>query len=114
MDNAPSPVRKFSSVIGDDAIHFGDHQISIAPALTKDEGQPMSAYTAFFRAGAQADLPAPYAEIWVVLSGVLRVGTATDAVTVRTGDFVHVPEQAPGTVEALEDTRLICISIPAH
>ncbi|ALG08334.1 cupin domain-containing protein [Kibdelosporangium phytohabitans] len=114
MANAPSRARKFSSAIGDDAIHFGDHQISIAPALTKDEGGPMSAYTALFRAGAKADLPAPYAEIWVVLSGSLRVGTGSDAVTVRAGEFVHVPEQAPGIVEALEETRLICVSVPAH
>ena len=114
MGNPPSHVRKFSSAISDGAIHFGDGQISIAPALTKDEGQPMSVYTSFFRAGAQADLPAPYAEIWVVLNGALRVGTASDAVTARAGDFVHVPEQAPGTVEALEDTRLVCISVPAH
>lgn len=114
MGNPPSHARKFSSAIGDGAIHFGDGHISIAPALAKDEGQPMSAYTSFFRAGAQADLPAPYAEVWVVLSGVLRVGTATDAVTARTGEFVYVPEQAPGTVEALEDTRLVCISVPAH
>jgi quercetin dioxygenase-like cupin family protein len=114
MGNTPSHARKFSSVIGDDAIHFGEPQISIAPAITKDEGQPLSAYTSFFRVGAKADLPAPYAEIWVVLSGALRVGTASDAVTVQAGDFVHVPEQAPGAVEALEDTRLICISVPAH
>ena len=114
MGNPPSRARKFSSLIGDDAIHFGDRRISISPALTEDEGQAMSAYTAFFRAGAQADLPAPYAEIWVVMSGALRVGTTDDAVTVQAGDFVHVPEQAPGTVEALEDTRLICISVPAH
>ena len=113
MGNRPSQARRFSSEIGDDAVHFGD-QISIAPALTKDEGQPLSAYASFFRAGARADLPAPYAEVWVVLSGVLRVGTAGDAVTVRAGEFVHVPEQAPGTVEALEDTRLVCVSVPAH
>jgi quercetin dioxygenase-like cupin family protein len=112
--NPPSRVRKFRSAIGDDAIHFGDGEISIAPALTKDEGQSMSAYTSFFRAGARADLPAPYAEIWVVLSGALRVGAAADALTVRPGEFVHVPEQAPGAVEALEDTRLVCISVPAH
>ncbi len=74
----------------------------------------MSAYTSFFREGAHADLPAPYAEIWVVLSGALRVGTASEAVTVREGDFVHVPEQAPGTVEALEDTTMVCVSVPAH
>jgi ethanolamine utilization protein EutQ (cupin superfamily) len=110
----PPQARRFSSVIGDDAVHSGDGRISVAPALTADEGQPMSAYTAFFRAGARADLPAPYAEIWVVLSGVLRVGTAGDAVTARAGDVVHVPEQAPGTVEALEDARLVCVSVPAH
>jgi quercetin dioxygenase-like cupin family protein len=74
----------------------------------------MSAYTAHFRAGANADLPAPYAELWVVLSGAIRVGAGDDAVTARAGDFVHVPQQAPGAVEALEDTKMVCVSVPAH
>ena len=113
MTGTPSRARRFSSAIGDDALRFSDH-ILIAPALGKAEGESMSAYTALFRAGARADLPAPYAELWVVLSGAIRVGTAGDAVTVRTGDFVHVPEQAPGIVEALEDTTMVCVSVPAH
>ncbi len=105
--------RRFSSAIGDDAIRFGDG-ILIAPALGKQESETMSAYTSFFRKGARADLPAPYAELWVVLSGALRVGTGSEAVTVRAGEFVHVPEQAPGMVEALEDTTMVCVSVPAH
>jgi quercetin dioxygenase-like cupin family protein len=113
MTVTPSRARKFSSAVGDDAIRFSDH-ILIAPALDKDQGGPMSAYTSVLRTGAQADLPAPYAEVWVVLSGTLRVGAADEAVTVRAGEFVHVPEQAPGTVEALEDTTMVCVSVPAH
>ncbi|CAM3972709.1 cupin [Kibdelosporangium persicum] len=109
----PSHARKFTSTIGPDAIRFGDG-IVIAPALGKHESEAMSAYTSFFRKGARADLPAPYAELWVVLSGALRVGAASEAVTVRAGDFVHVPEQAPGMVEALEDTTMVCVSVPAH
>lgn len=113
MAATPARVRRFSSVIGDDAVRFGD-QIRIAPALDKEAGGSMSAYTAFFQAGARADLPAAYAEVWVVLSGALRVGTDPDSVTVRAGEFVHVPEQAPGLVEAMEDTTMVCVSVPAH
>lgn len=74
----------------------------------------MSAYPAFFHAGARADLPASYEEVWVVLVGALRVGAGGDAVTVRAGDFVHVPEQAPGVVEAIADTTVVCVSAPPH
>src|SRR5688500_18748455 len=95
----PARARVFSSAIGDDAIRFGD-LIRIAPDLDKEAGGVMSAYTAFFQAGARADLPAPYSEVWVVLDGALRVGAGSAAVTVRAGEFVHVPEQAPGIVEA--------------
>ncbi|GAB2680112.1 hypothetical protein GCM10027088_69940 [Nocardia goodfellowii] len=109
----PPRAHKFSSAIGDDAVRFGD-RILIAPGLDKTAGGSMSAYTSFFYAGARADLPAPYAEVWVVLSGALRVGDQSDAVTVRAGEFVHVPEQAPGIVEALEDTTMVCVSVPAH
>ena len=113
MDVTPPRVRRFSSTIGDDAIRFGDG-ILIAPALGKEASRMMSAYTSFLYAGARADLPATYAEVWVVLSGALRVGAGSDAVTVGAGDFVHVPEQAPGVVEALEDTTMVCVSVPAH
>lgn len=109
----PPRVRKFSSAIGDDAVRFDD-RIRIAPGLDEAAGGSMSAYTAFFHAGARADLPAPYAEVWVVLGGALRVGDGSAAVTVRAGEFVHVPEQAPGVVEALEDTTMVCVSVPAH
>ena len=113
MAAMPPRVRRFSSTIGDDAVRFGD-RILIAPALGREASRSMSAYTSFFHAGARADLPAPCAEIWVVLGGALRVGAGSDAVTVRAGDFVHVPEQAPGVVEALEDTTMVCVSVPAH
>ncbi|MEV6816348.1 cupin domain-containing protein, partial [Micromonospora sp. NPDC051296] len=103
MDATPPQARRFSSTIGDDAIRFGD-RILIAPALDKEASRSMSAYTSLLYAGARAGLPAPYAEIWVVLSGAVRVGAGSDAVTVHAGDFVHVPEQAPGVVEAIEDT----------
>ena len=113
MAVAGSKARKFSSAVGDDAVRFSD-DIRIAPALDKQEGGSMSAYTAHFRAGASAELPAPYAELWVVLSGELRVGAGDDAVTARAGDLVHVPQEAPGAVEALEDTTVVCVSVPAH
>jgi len=113
MTAKPPKPRRFSSVMGDDAVRFGDH-IFIAPALGKNDGGSMSAYTAFFDAGARAELPASYAEVWVVLHGVLRVGAETDAVTVHAGDYVHVPEETPGAVEALEDSTIVCVSVPAH
>ncbi|MFW5417743.1 cupin [Nocardiopsis sp. CNT-189] len=113
MADASPRARRFSSQIGEDAVRLND-RIVIAPALAEEAGGPMSAYTSFLGAGARADLPAPYAEVWVVLGGALRVGAGEDAVTVRAGDFVHVPEEAPGTVEALEDTTMVCVSVPAH
>ncbi|PMR62381.1 cupin [Verrucosispora sp. ts21] len=113
MSDTSTRVSRYSSVIGNDAVRFDD-RILVAPGLSKEVGRSMSAYTAFFAAGARADLPAPYAEVWVVISGALRVGAEGDAVTVRSGDFVHVPQQAPGTVEALEDTTMVCVSVPAH
>jgi quercetin dioxygenase-like cupin family protein len=113
MAATPPRARRFSSAIGDDAVRSGD-RILIAPALGEEVSRSMSAYTSFFPAGARADLPASYEEVWVVLGGALRVGVEGDAVTVRAGDFVHVPEQAPGIVEALEDTTMVCVSVPAH
>ncbi len=113
MTVRPARVRRFSSVVGEDAVRFSD-LIRIVPGLDAAAGRSMSAYTASLSAGARADLPAPYAEVWVVLGGALRVGAGAEAVTARAGDFVHVPEQSPGAVEALEDTTVVCVSVPAH
>ncbi|RKN51068.1 cupin domain-containing protein [Micromonospora endolithica] len=113
MPDPSARARRFSSTIGDDAVRFGDG-ILVAPGFRDEIDRSMSAYPAFFAAGARADLPAAYAEVWVVISGALRVGAGGDAVTVRSGDFVHVPAQAAGIVEALEDTTMVCVSVPAH
>lgn len=114
MADVPSGLMKSSSVVGDGAIQFGDQQIFVSPAVTKVEGHSLSAYASFFQEGEQADLPAPYAEVWVLLSGSLRVGDSDDTVTVQAGEFLLVPEQTPGVVEALEDAQLVCVSVPAH
>ncbi|MEU5963674.1 hypothetical protein ABZ777_20935 [Micromonospora parva] len=113
MPDPSARTRRFSSTISDDGVRFDD-RILVGPGFRDEASGPMSAYPAFFARGARADLPAAYAEVWVVISGALRVGAGDDAVTVRSGDFVHVPEQAPGTVEALEDTTVVCVSVPAH
>ncbi|GAA3786419.1 cupin domain-containing protein [Micromonospora maritima] len=113
MPDPSARARRFGSTIGDGATPFGDG-ILVASGFRDETDRSMSAYPAFFTAGARADLPAAYAEVWVVISGAIRVGAEGDAVTAGPGDFVHVPRQAPGTVEALEDTTMVCVSVPAH
>lgn len=113
MTSMPSRARRFSSAIGDDAVRFGD-RILICPRPRHGGRRVDERLHLDFSAGARADLPAPYAEVWVVLSGTLRVGTESDVVTVGAGDFVHVQEQTAGVVEALEDTTMVCVSVPPH
>lgn len=93
---------------------FGERDITMTPAVEASEGGALSAYSASFGAGEVADLPAPYEEVWVVLSGQLRLDSHGQSLTARTGDLVHVPSDSPGTVEALELTALACVSVPAH
>lgn len=77
-------------------------------------GAPLSAYTAHFGAGARADLPAPYAEVWVVLRGRLRIVAESTERGVDSGSYLYVPANSVGRVEAIEDTTLVCVSVPAH
>lgn len=114
-DSVPEPpsVRGFGSVAGDDAVRFSD-EILLVPGLGKEAGAGMSTYTTHLAAGAEAALPAPYEEVWVVLSGALRVGLGPEAVSVLAGEHVHVPADAPGVVRAIEATTMVCISVPAH
>lgn len=93
---------------------FGTKAISIAPALLKEDGGPMSAYFSRFRKGETADLPAPYSEIWVVISGSLRLRLAESTLTANAGEFLYVPAETLGEVLAVTDAEMICISVPAH
>jgi ethanolamine utilization protein EutQ (cupin superfamily) len=108
------PVRCFSPGGESGPVRFGDRRIVITPAVEAAEGGPLSTYSAFFGAGERADLPAPYDEVWVVIRGRIVVGETGRMVSAAAGDHLHVPRDSPGQVEAIEDTELICISVPAH
>ncbi|RIQ14431.1 cupin domain-containing protein [Jiangella rhizosphaerae] len=114
MTQATPSVRSFGTAMSDRTIQVGHRQIFVTPAVEKTDGGPLSAYSARFGRGEVADLPAPYEEVWVVLRGALRIRGGSGEVVVGAGDFVQVPEQSPGTVEAIEDTVLVCVSVPAH
>lgn len=88
--------------------------ITLTAGVTAGEGGAFSTYTARFAAAERAPLPAPYAEVWVVLSGALRIGPPGEEVQAVAGQYLHVPEHSPGHVEAIETTVIIAVSVPAH
>lgn len=109
------PVARVFSFANDNGwTRFGEQEIYINMAVEKIEGRPLSAYSAAFGCGERAELPAPYDEIWVVFHGRIRVGDRDNVVEAKAGDYVHVPEQTPGEVVAMEDTHIVCVSAPAH
>jgi ethanolamine utilization protein EutQ (cupin superfamily) len=115
VDNSPSRVRAFDTERNEGrTLQFGERQVFITPGVEQSEGGPLSAYSAHFGRGERADLPAPYEEVWVLLRGRLRIRGGDADVTVSAGEYLHVPEDSPGEVEALEDTTLVCVSVPAH
>lgn len=115
MKESAGAVRVFGSTISEErSIRFGDHRIFLTPGVEAVEGGPLSAYTAAFGVGERADLPAAYEEVWVVVRGRLRIRTADTEVTAGAGDYLHVPEDTPGEVDVLDDTTLVCVSVPGH
>lgn len=115
MTEGPTPMRTFDSAVASSASRqLGERSIVITPAVEATEGGPLSAYSARFGAGERAELPAPYEEVWIVISGLLRLGPAGAETTVGPGQFVHVPEHSPGHVEAVEATVLVSVSVPPH
>ena len=114
MTRSVPAVRRFTRELNDHSVQFGERQIWVTPAVEASEGGPLSAYSAHFGQGEQAELPAPYEEVWTVLSGQLRVSCGPSVSLVHSGEFLHVPEDTPGWVEAIEDTELVCVSVPAH
>lgn len=107
-------VRTFDTGVQDWTEQFGGRAIFITAAVSAAEGGPLSAYSAHFAQGEQADLPAPYAEVWVVLRGWLAIDDGVAVKMVREGEFLHVPANTPGRARAVEDTTLVCVSVPAH
>lgn len=114
MPEQEGTVRRFTSAGIEDWQSLGDHRIQLGPVIEKAEGGPLSAYYARFGAGETAPLPAPYAEVWVVVAGAVSVHTRGRTVSAGPGDILHVPENSPGEVRADEDTELACVSVPAH
>ncbi|WP_275005807.1 cupin [Promicromonospora iranensis] len=113
MEAKPVP-SAFDTVKNDRTVQFGERQIFITPAVEKSDGGPLSAYSAHFGRGERADLPAPYEEVWVVMRGSLRIRSRGREIVVDAGGFVQVPEHSPGELEAMDDTVLVCVSVPAH
>ncbi|QSB05449.1 hypothetical protein [Natronoglycomyces albus] len=113
-NNAAPTVRKFDTAHSDRTTQLPDHRIRITPAVEATEGGPLSAYGATFGQGERAKLPAPYEEVWVIVRGLLRLNWNGDSLTVGAGEYLHVPRNSPGEVEALEETTLVCVSVPAH
>lgn len=115
MDSSGRGVRRFdSAAVGQAAIRLGDREIAISPGVEQADGRGFSAYSAVFGRGEQAPLPAAYEEVWVVLRGRLRIRNGDRTITATAGDYLHVPENSPGEVEAIEETALVCVSVPAH
>ncbi|ACQ81574.1 hypothetical protein Bcav_3331 [Beutenbergia cavernae DSM 12333] len=106
-------VRSFDSALANGP-RLGDRRITMTPAVEASEGGPLSAYTAHLGRGERADVPAPYDEVWVVVSGRLRIVGPGGVVTAGAGEYLHVPRETPGELEAVEDTTLVCVSVPAH
>jgi quercetin dioxygenase-like cupin family protein len=115
-EQPPTPtVRAFTiAAESGENIQFGDRQIVITPAVKASEGGRLSAYSATFGRGEKADLPAPYEEVWIVIDGQLRIRSDDTVTTARTGDYLHIPDNTPGQVEATEKTVLVCVSVPGH
>lgn len=114
MTQSEGTVRRFSPAQVENWQGLGDHRIQLGPVIGKEEGGPLSAYYARFGKGETADLPAPYSEVWIVISGSLTVRAPDSTVTAGPGDLLHVPEHSPGELRAEEDTELACVSVPAH
>ncbi len=106
-------VRIFHSDLRD-GVGIGESRIEISPGVGAEEGLPFSAYSAQFGAGETAQLPASYEEVWVVVSGQLQIRSGGLELTAGAGDYVHVPPDSPGVVEAMVATTLVCVSVPAH
>jgi len=107
-------VRRFTTGANDHSVQLAEGLIWVTPAVEASEGGPLSAYGASFGRGERADLPAPYEEVWAVMRGRLRVISGRTILTVQAGEFLHVPENSPGEIEAIEETELVCVSVPAH
>lgn len=75
---------------------FPGKSIAIAHAVTKNEGGSLSAYFARRGKGEVADLPVPYAEIWVMMSGALTLHSGGETITAGQGEVLHVPMDTPG------------------
>ncbi|GAA1755374.1 hypothetical protein GCM10009767_13350 [Kocuria aegyptia] len=50
----------------------------------------------------------------MVLRGRIRVGEGSHVIEAGAGDYVHVPQNTPGELFAVEKTTMVCVAAPAH
>src|SRR5690625_721839 len=114
MGTATPHVRAFTPAPREGSVQLGDHEVFLTPAVQEREGRGFSAYWAFAARSERADLPAPCEEVWVVVTGRLRITSGATVLSVTEGMFVHIPEDSPGQVDAVADTVCVCVSVPGH
>lgn len=78
----------------------------------EEEGASMGVAFVGLRAGTDFEFNWPYDEVCVVTRGSLKVRSAGELVTARTGEILTQPKGVPGTFEIDEDMEMVCVHSP--
>jgi ethanolamine utilization protein EutQ (cupin superfamily) len=108
----PSRIQAFTPRDPATWLQVGDHQAYLGYVADEDEGSAMGLAYIRFRAGVRFDFRWAYDEVCVVTRGSLTVRADGEEITVRQGEFLHMPAGVAGAFDVREDFEAVCVHHP--
>lgn len=108
----PTDIQKFTSQDPPTWLQVGDHEAYLGYIADEDEGSVMGLAFIRFRKGVSFEFRWAYHEVCVVTRGNLTVRVGDDVITVRQGDFLHMPAGVAGVFDVREDFEAVCVHYP--
>jgi ethanolamine utilization protein EutQ (cupin superfamily) len=108
----PSAIQKFAVQDPPTWLQVGDHEAYLGYIADEDEGSAMGLAFIRFRKGVRFPFRWAYHEVCVVTRGSLTVRLGEQVLTVRQGQFLHMPAGVAGEFDVREDFEAVCVHHP--
>jgi quercetin dioxygenase-like cupin family protein len=108
----PLTIQKFNVQDPPTWLQVGDHEAYLGYIADEDEGSVMGLAFIRFRKGVRFEFRWAYHEVCVVTQGSLTVRVGDDVITVRQGEFLHMPPGVVGLFDVQEDFEAVCVHYP--
>jgi len=105
-------IQKFSTGDAPTWLQVGDHEAYLGYIADEDDGSVLGLAFIRFKMGVRFEFRWAYHEVCVVTQGSLTLRVGDDEITVRQGEFLHMPPGVIGLFDVREDFEAVCVHYP--